>query len=319
MRGRGGEVRLHRGQAEGPFLTGDPLRGRRRTLAGLGLAAVSAFGYALLPVLAKLAYRRGAAPLQILSLRFLFAAPLFWATLLLLGRRGRRPSWRRGMLSLAAGGLPFGLASVCMFHAYRLLDASLAVIILYTYPPLVVAWDRFFHRRRLGGVTLLAMTSAFAGVVLTAGSPSLGGGRNDPLGVALALAAALLYSFYTQAAQRLVGGENTLPFAAWSATGTFLLAAALRPPLEALRHASGEIVLLAAGMAVFSTFLAIYTYARSIALIGASRAALVSNLEPAGVVVLSYFLLGERLTPPQLAGGALVLGGVYLLGRDRGA
>ena len=46
---------------------------------------------------------------------------------------------------------------------------------------------------------------------------------------------------------------------------------------------------------------------------GPSEAAILSTFEPVVTVVLAFFVLGERLAPAQLAGGALVLAAVVLL------
>ena len=47
--------------------------------------------------------------------------------------------------------------------------------------------------------------------------------------------------------------------------------------------------------------------------IRATRASITATLEPIAAAVISYFLLGEALSPLQLLGGALVIGSVVLL------
>jgi drug/metabolite transporter (DMT)-like permease len=46
--------------------------------------------------------------------------------------------------------------------------------------------------------------------------------------------------------------------------------------------------------------------------LGASRSSVFINLIPVVSVVASFIVLGERLAPPQLAGGAATVIGVYL-------
>ncbi|MBA2488327.1 MAG: DMT family transporter, partial [Chloroflexi bacterium] len=46
--------------------------------------------------------------------------------------------------------------------------------------------------------------------------------------------------------------------------------------------------------------------------IGAANASLVSTVEPIYTITLATILFGEALTPVQLLGGALVIGGVLL-------
>ena len=46
------------------------------------------------------------------------------------------------------------------------------------------------------------------------------------------------------------------------------------------------------------------------ALVGPNRASVLSSLEVLVTMALAFVLLGERLTPPQWAGAALILGAV---------
>jgi drug/metabolite transporter (DMT)-like permease len=66
------------------------------------------------------------------------------------------------------------------------------------------------------------------------------------------------------------------------------------------------------GIAVLSTALAIQAFYAATARIGAAQTALVSTVEPIWTIVMASLLFGESLTPVQLLGGALVIGGVIL-------
>ena len=66
------------------------------------------------------------------------------------------------------------------------------------------------------------------------------------------------------------------------------------------------------GVGFASTFLAIQTFYAGARRIGAAQAALVSTVEPVFIISLAALLYGERLTLVQLAGGALIVGGVVL-------
>ncbi|HEX7621960.1 MAG TPA: DMT family transporter, partial [Anaeromyxobacteraceae bacterium] len=50
----------------------------------------------------------------------------------------------------------------------------------------------------------------------------------------------------------------------------------------------------------------------------ASRVALWSNLQPVLTALFAWSLYGEQLTPPFVAGGTLVLAGVFLAERSDG-
>jgi drug/metabolite transporter (DMT)-like permease len=67
-----------------------------------------------------------------------------------------------------------------------------------------------------------------------------------------------------------------------------------------------------AGIAVFSTAVAISAFYAGTARIGAAQAALVSTVEPVWTITLATLLFGERLSSVQLVGGFLVILGVIV-------
>jgi len=60
-------------------------------------------------------------------------------------------------------------------------------------------------------------------------------------------------------------------------------------------------------IAVIPTMVAISLFMAGLPRVGASRAALLSTVEPVVTVVLAAILLGERLSPIQAVGGLLVV------------
>ena len=47
--------------------------------------------------------------------------------------------------------------------------------------------------------------------------------------------------------------------------------------------------------------------------IGPEKAAMLNNIQPVTSVLMAYLLFGELLTPVQILGGAMVLGGILLM------
>jgi len=63
---------------------------------------------------------------------------------------------------------------------------------------------------------------------------------------------------------------------------------------------------------VFSGPLAIYLFARSVMLLGASRAAVFAALVPAATLIVGFLTLGEAPSTAQVAGLVIVLAGFRL-------
>src|SRR5206468_9760353 len=109
--------------------------------------------------LGKSLYANGVTPGELLSLRYLLAAAVLWPVLWLRYPR----EWRLGLRDAAAcaalGIAGYALFSSCFFLALRGLSASLAVLLLYTYPVLVSAaawalWGERIPRRKWPAVPL---------------------------------------------------------------------------------------------------------------------------------------------------------------------
>jgi drug/metabolite transporter (DMT)-like permease len=63
---------------------------------------------------------------------------------------------------------------------------------------------------------------------------------------------------------------------------------------------------------VAATLLASFWWSLAIQRVGAGRTAVFGNLTPVFGVLLSWAVLGERLTPPQFLGGLLTVAGVWV-------
>jgi len=279
-----------------------------REREGLLLCLLSAAGFAAMPIFARQAYATGIELTPLLALRFVMAAAMLWALVLL--RRRPLGSPRGLVLGAALGFGGYALQAGLYFGAIQRIDVGLASLLLYAYPSLVTLAAFALRResptrRKLGA---LALASSGVLLVLAGG----GTGAIDWLGVAMALACAGFYTVFILGSERASAKTPAVPFAASVATGaavTFAIAALFTGGV----HASGEGVMWAAVIALFSTVMPIVMFVAGLARVGASTAAIASTVEPALTVALAWIVLGETLGPLQLAGGALVLSAVVLL------
>lgn len=276
--------------------------------AGLALVALSAAAFGALAIFARHAYAEGADVQGVLLARFAIAGAL----LALVMVAARRP-WPRGralLVAIGMGGVGYVGQALCYFTALRHASAGLVALLLYAYPTIVTLLAAaFLHepltRRR--GVLLLA---GFGGIALT-----LGGGHGSPLGFALGLAAALVYSVYIVVGARELKATDPLAVTTvvcLSAAATLGVASLFRDPLLPTTAAGWWAI---AGIAVISTVVAILAFFAGLKRVGAANASMLSTLEPVVTVALAWLLLGETLGPLQVAGGAIVLATAVRLAR----
>lgn len=277
---------------------------------GTLLVVVSAVGFATLAIFGKFAYAVGLTLETLLAFRFLLATVIVWPVLALSGSfvrlRGRDLA-----VALGLGAFGYAAMSGLFFWGLTFMSAGLVAIVLYTYPVFVVVLSVLTLDERVTRRTVLAVALSLAGVALITGTDPAGA---DPRGVALVLGAALVLATYVtiSRAMLLTVDARTLtayvmPAAALAYIGYGTASGTLQIP------AGSEEWAVVVAIAVVATAIPIFTFFAGIARIGASRAAIVSTIEPAVTVLLGAALLGEPITAATVAGGAAILGAVLLV------
>ena len=271
--------------------------------------ALSAAGFGAMAIFAKIAYREGVPLSTMLFLRFTLAGLLLAAWGMTRGMR-----WPRGrdlVWVMAMGALGYVGQAYCYFSALKYASAGLVGLLLYLYPAIVTVMSALIYRRRIGAARSWAVVAALAGTALTVG----GDLHSQPIGIALGIGAALIYSIYILAGEGVMPRVGALPAAtvvmlsAATVYGGAAMAEGLRPP----QSITAWLAVLA--IAVFSTLLAILGFFKGLERLGASDASTLSTLEPLVTIGLAVVVLGETVTGIQLAGGALILAAVIYLAR----
>jgi drug/metabolite transporter (DMT)-like permease len=290
----------------------------------------------------RLGLEAGVAPLALVSARTLFAG--LFLVLVLVARGGRLPLrwnlWKRMIFvgatnivvpfTLIAWGqqyIPSGMASIlnAMVPLFTVVFAALALA------------DEHITPARLAG-----LGTGFAGVVVLA-LPSLeaaGADENAALALAGMLAvagAAVSYGLSSVYTRRRVTGlpiieqpDGTMralmpvEISLGSTATAFVMITALALVFE--RPESGLLALpqsatgwlAVAWLGALGTGVAYLLFFPILERWGATRATLVTYVIPVVAIALGFIVLGERLRPIELAGAALVIGGIVLVNARRG-
>lgn len=289
---------------------------RAEAVAGALFVALSASAFGAMAIFGRYAYAGGTDVLGLLTLRFAIGGIVL---ALVAWRRG--VVWPRGRALWCIVGMgAFGYVgqSFSYFTALQHAQASLVALLLYLYPAFVTLLAAVWLRERLTRVKCTALVLCLAGSALM-----VGGGQGEPLGIALGLAAAVIYSIYIVVGARVTRGIDPLAttavvcLAAATVLGGLSLArtAAGAPP-----HWPGTAVSWAAvaAIALVSTVTAMLAFFAGLARLGAARTSMLSTLEPVVTVALAALLLGETLSAMQWLGGASVLVAVLWLVRAGG-
>ena len=283
-------------------------------MRGVLLCLMSAACFATLGVFGKLAGDAGANVSTLLLVRFGLAALAFWLVLRTTGGWAalRRLPRRVVVTGLGLGAVGYSLQSTLFFAAIDRLDVSLVSLLLYTYPAFVTVAALALGRAQPSLRITAALVVASAGLALVL--LAAGTGAFDLAGAVFALAASVTYTTYILISDRIIGAVD--PFALSTlvltgATASFAVAGVATGSLDLALGADAWLWLVL--IALVSTVVAVAAFFAGLRRVGPSEAAILSTFEPVVTVVLAFLVLGERLTPAQLAGAVLVLGAVIVL------
>ncbi|HEY3608095.1 MAG TPA: EamA family transporter [Pseudonocardiaceae bacterium] len=283
------------------------------------VAASCCFGFA--GPIARSAMDAGLSPQQVASARIALAA-----VILLVGTGLVRP----GALRLRRRDLPvlltYGVVGVAAcqllyFVAVSRLPVGVAMLLEYLSPVLVTLWVRFVRHTALPAAAWLGVTLASVGLVLVA--QVWQGAALDLLGVLAGLATAACCAAYFLLGERGVATTDPVGVTTWGlVVGAVTMLTVCRPwtiPVRLLAAPArfGVVLLpvwlLLVVVAVVATVVAYLTSMAALRHLPSSVVSALSLLEPVVATVLAWAMLGQRLSPVQVVGGVILLGGALIV------
>ncbi len=294
---------------------------RNLHLSGLLFAIGSAASFALSGVFGSAIMSAGWSPGAAVTARIgLAALVLLGPTLVML-----RGSWhlvRRAWAQiLLFGAIAVAGCQLCYFFAVQLIPPSLALLIEFMGPVLLMLFVWARTRLAPAPLTLLGAVLAVGGLVAIAGL--VGGETLNPLGVLFGLGAAVGVATYFALGAKADHGIAPLPF-----TGLGLLVAAVILALTsgtgllpftvsgAPTHIAGAEVpvwVAVAGLVLISTVLSYVLGVVAARSLGATVASFTGYSEPLFGILWTILLLAIMPTGTQWLGAALIIAGVVLV------
>lgn len=264
---------------------------------------------------------RSLAPLTFNTLRFGVATA---ALLLIMRLRGESFRIRRQdiipVILLGFGG--HTLYQALFINGMALTTPAIAALLMGTSPLFVAIYGYVLGIERARPIVVAGIAVSFTGVLLLiiGGQGEIGLQSGTLLGNLLILVAAMMWAGYTLGGKPLLGRYSPLKLNALTMIpGTLILALISAPQVSGQNWAAVTPGAWAA-LAYSTTFAVVVAYVlwyTSVQRVGGARTAIFSNLTPVVATFASWLLTGERLTPLQFIGAAVVITGILLTRRGR--
>lgn len=245
---------------------------------------------------------------QIVLMRTLMGGLLLNCLVLAFGgfdKQNLRQDWGPILL----GGTALGLNWVTLFEAYKLLNVSLATLIYYVGPILVLLFSPILFNEKLTGRKILSVFIVAIGLICISGSIVVTG--MNLTGLLLAVASALLYAGLI-VFNKHITHTNGLQTAAMELDVAFVVTLAYTLWTAGIPQITGRDLPYIALLGFINTGLAYLLYFSSIQKLSGQSITLISYLDPVSALLFSALLLQEIMTPVQLLGAVLIIGGAML-------
>jgi drug/metabolite transporter (DMT)-like permease len=253
--------------------------------------------------------------------RYVFASGVLLVAAVVLERGLPRLTGRQWLGVTLLGATGVAAYNLCFMWGLKTVPAGRASLIVALNPAATLAGAALLFGERLDVRKVAGILIALLGAAIVIG-------RGDPLGLVRGelgageltiLGCVASWSAFTLIAKRLMAGLSPLAITVYaSLTGTLMLAAATLAEGAALvPQATPSAWAALAFLGAFGTAVAFVWYNDGVRRLGAARAPVFINLVPVFAVVLGALVLGERIDASMVAGGALVLAGVYTLNAPR--
>ncbi|MDQ0534293.1 EamA family transporter [Azospirillum picis] len=286
----------------------------RRPMHAIGIFSIflAAILFGVAGAAAKMLFVADVSPLDLTAVRTFVACAVLGPIMALLpGRPFHVPPPARPLV--VAAGVLFVLVNATFYLAIDMMNVAAAITLEYTSPFFVLVLGAILGTRRMSLRDSGIVGLSLAGCALLTGT----GGEWVHLSAGLLVGLACGFAF---ALFNMVGnacksrgiGATALTFWSfavssmlWTAALPFLGVHTLRPSPEMIAHIGF--------IAVIATIIPYWLLLFGLRHVDALPATVIGLLDPLAAGIAAYLLLGETLTPPNLAGIALVSLSVVLV------
>lgn len=268
-------------------------------------------------ILIKLAYGFGITATPLLMLRMLFSLPFYIGFAIWLQTTQQTPLSRKELLQIIGLGLlSYYVSSLFDFMGLQYISAGLERLILYVYPTLVLILNAAIHKRKISVAEKSALALAYAGMlfVFMHDIHLNNSWEQTALGGGLVLISTITFAIFIVLAGDMIPRVGSLRFTSYGMISACLGVIAHNLAMEGLAGLAQPhpIYALALTIAIFCTVIPSFLMNEGMRIVGSSRAAIFGTVGPVITLFLGALVLDEELGFIQLAGAALVIGGVAL-------
>jgi len=282
----------------------------RQYILAIVLTLLGAVLFSVKGVFIKFAYEYQVDTVTLLTLRMAIAVPVY----LLIGFYSERlyPQRisRKQLLAIACFGfLGYYLASYLDMQGLHYISVSLERVILYLYPTFVLILSAIVFRHRIKRREVVALTIAYAGIVLIFVESLQFDTGDYVLGAALVAMSAFAFAVFMLGSDKHIKLVGSVRFTAYamSAAGFAAFVHYLLSARSGLFQQHSEVYFWASVLAMLSTIIPTFFISHGMKILGAKKVSMLGVVGPVSTLIIGVLFLGERINTVQLVGMVTVI------------
>lgn len=282
---------------------------KNRKLIGVLAMVGATLCYGLVPSLSFMAFETGVVSETILFNKFFYAAILMWAYIFI--RRIPFKLNRTQLVPMLVVVLAYAGIAITLYLSFEYISGSLATIISFTYPAMVIVVEMLRGRESVRFLKILAVILSMIGLCLIVWAPDM---EIRMLGVIFAVLCAVCYTFYAIGLSHpSLSDVNSLVTAGYvMVTSAVINLVRCIFSGDPLFTETADQLLFVLILSIVNAFLAILLFCLGVKLIGPSNASIINTSEPVCACIFGYFLIGDAITTSMVIGGLMVVSAVLL-------
>lgn len=283
-------------------------------LIGYALAAGGSFLFATKGIIIKLAYGYHIGATEFLALRMIFAVPVYLVILAFVLRRAENRRLKPGAVisAIGVGLIGYWFSSWTDFKGLEYISPQFERLILFTYPLFVMGFGALFFGGKFRIGALGAFGVSYCGLLMIFLRDWKLEGDGTAIGAAFVLSAAVTFAIYQLLAKGMIAELGAPLFTCLSmiAAGVVAIGQVFISGADLHQMMKLEVLGYGALVALFATVFPSFMMTAALARISAQANSMIGIMSPVVTLGLSVAFLGSGIDWIDIAGTALVVGGI---------
>lgn len=222
---------------------------------------------------------------------------------------------KKSLKTVIMQGLIGSAGTTILFYlALEKLNAGIASMLLFTHPVLISLYFMSTKTKKITLTSNLALFAAFMGSMMVINVFNIDTAKTPLIGLFYGILASAAYAFFNINADVKLKDFEPLVINFYTILTTLAVTLILRPGFFRFEFImTSELLIYICELSVVSGILPVICLYKGISIMGADKASIVATSELPITILISFFVLGERMGLVQLAGILFIMCSIIIL------